>query len=250
MIQRLQLQNWRAYDNLDLEFGPGATYVVASNGIGKTSLIMGAAWGLLGDASEVNAAEQIRGDAESATVQVDVRLPSGDSLSISRSVDRRGRVELSAEVGETVITEQDELDELLATESGADVRVLAQLTFMIHGGSLETAHGEFQLQDHLASVFGVTPLFKAAAAAEATARAAASTLRKLKTAQRTEKHKRDELVAEMQTLDQNAGVSSRGARSSPRRDERGRRAASTCRPVDAIPGLPRGSQREARLDRR
>jgi len=202
MIQRLQLQNWRAYDNLDLEFGPGATYVVASNGIGKTSLIMGAAWGLLGDASEVNAAEQIRGDAESATVQVDVRLPSGDSLSISRSVDRRGRVELSAEVGETVITEQDELDDLLATESGADVRVLAQLTFMIHGGSLETAHGEFQLQDHLASVFGVTPLFKAAAAAEATARAAASTLRKLKTAQRTEKHKRDELVAEMQTLDQ------------------------------------------------
>ena len=213
MIQRLRLQNWRAYDNLDLEFGPGATYVVASNGIGKTSLIMGAAWGLLGDASEVNAAEQIRGDAESATVQVDVRLPSGDSLSISRSVDRRGRVELSAEVGETVITEQDELDDLLATESGADVRVLAQLTFMIHGGSLETAHGEFQLQDHLASVFGVTPLFKAAAAAEATARAAASTLRKLKSAQRTEKHKRDELVAEMQSLDQKlaSGHEERGA---------------------------------------
>ena len=213
MIQRLRLQNWRAYDNLDLEFGPGATYVVASNGIGKTSLIMGAAWGLLGDASEVNAAEQIRGDAESATVQVDVRLPSGDSLSISRSVDRRGRVELSAEVGETIITEQDELDDLLATESGADVRVLAQLTFMIHGGSLETAHGEFQLQDHLASVFGVTPLFKAAAAAEATARAAASTLRKLKSAQRTEKHKRDELVAEMQSLDQKlaSGYEERGA---------------------------------------
>ncbi|MGH2779182.1 MAG: AAA family ATPase, partial [Actinomycetota bacterium] len=120
MIQRLQLEHWRAYDELDLEFGPGATYVVASNGIGKTSLIMGAAWGLLGDASEVNAAEQIRGDAENATVRVVVRLPSGESLAITRSVSRKGRVELSAELGERVITTQDELDELLATSSGAD----------------------------------------------------------------------------------------------------------------------------------
>ncbi|CAN5631771.1 hypothetical protein BH20ACT23_BH20ACT23_01800 [soil metagenome] len=202
MIQRLQLQNWRAYDNLDLEFGPGATYVVASNGIGKTSLIMGAAWGLLGDASDVNAAEQIRGDAEGAIVALVVRLPSGESLSITRSVDRRGRVELTAEIGERSITTQSELDELLATESGADVRVLGQLTFMIHGGSLETTHGEFQLRDHLAGVFGVTPLFEAAATAEATASAAASTLRKLKTTQRTEKRQRDELVAEVDSLDQ------------------------------------------------
>ena len=249
MIQRLRLQNWRAYDNLDLEFGPGATYVVASNGIGKTSLIMGAAWGLLGDASEVNAAEQIRGDAESATVQVDVRLPSGDSLSISRSVDRRGRVELSAEVGETVITEQDELDDLLATESGADVRVLAQLTFMIHGGSLETAHGEFQLQDHLASVFGVTPLFKAAATAEATARAAASTLAQAEDGAAHRETQARRTRCRDADSGSETGVRSRGARSSSRRDERGWRAASTGRPVDAIPGLHRGAQRDARLDR-
>ena len=42
MIRRLRLRSWRAYENLDLELGPGATFVVASNGIGKTSLIMGA----------------------------------------------------------------------------------------------------------------------------------------------------------------------------------------------------------------
>jgi DNA repair exonuclease SbcCD ATPase subunit len=202
MIQRLQLQNWRAYDELDLEFGPGATFVVASNGIGKTSLIMGAAWGLLGDASEVDAAQQIRGDAETATVGVVVRLPSGESLTITRSLNRKGRVELAAEVGDRVITTQEELDELLAAESGADAHVLGQLTFMIHGGSLETAHGEFQLQDHLASVFGVTPLFLAAADAEASASAAASALRKLKTTQRTEKRQRDELVAEKQSFDE------------------------------------------------
>jgi DNA repair exonuclease SbcCD ATPase subunit len=202
MIERLKLRNWRAYDNLDLEFGPGATFVVASNGIGKTSLIMGAAWGLLGEASEVDAAEQIRGDAETAAVGVVVRLPSGASLTIDRSVDRRGRVELTADLDERAITTQDELDELLATESGADAHVLGQLTFMIHGGSLETAQGEFQLQDHLASVFGVTPLFEAAVEAEATAGAAASALRKLKTTRRTEKRERDQLVAEAQSVDE------------------------------------------------
>ena len=68
MIRRLRLRSWRAYENLDLELGPGATFVVASNGIGKTSLIMGASWGLFGDASRVNPVEQIRGDADGATV--------------------------------------------------------------------------------------------------------------------------------------------------------------------------------------
>ncbi|MGH2697898.1 MAG: AAA family ATPase [Actinomycetota bacterium] len=217
MIQRLRLQYWRAYDNLDLEFGPGATYVVASNGIGKTSLIMGAAWGLLGDAAEVNAIEQIRGEAEEASVEVVVRLPSGASLAITRSVDRRGRGELKAELAERVITTQSELDELLAEESGADVHVMSQLTFMIHGGSLETTQGEFQLQDHLASVFGVTPLFQAALEAEATATAAASALRKLKTVRRSEKRQRDQLLAEMQSLDQQLLAA---------HEERGRAAAA------------------------
>ena len=60
MIQRLELQNWRAYDRLDLEFGPGATFVVASNGIGKTSLIMAAAWGIFGDIAGVKGADEIR----------------------------------------------------------------------------------------------------------------------------------------------------------------------------------------------
>src|SRR5262249_44875135 len=87
MIQRLELQNWRAYDRLDLELGPGATFVVASNGIGKTSLIMAAAWGIFGDIAGVQGVDEIRGQAESATVQVELRLPSGDVLAITRTVD-------------------------------------------------------------------------------------------------------------------------------------------------------------------
>src|SRR5262249_59968822 len=138
MIQRLELQNWRAYDRLDLELGPGATFVVASNGVGKTSLIMAAAWGIFGDIAGVKGVDEIRGQGESATVQVELRLPSGDVLVITRSVDQRGRETIEGNAGDRTVGSQGELDGVLSAEFGADARVLAQLTVMIHGGLHET----------------------------------------------------------------------------------------------------------------
>jgi DNA repair exonuclease SbcCD ATPase subunit len=200
MIRRLQLRSWRAYEDLDLELGPGATFVVASNGIGKTSLIMGAGWGLFGDAARVNAVGEIRGDAGSASVGIELRLPSGVDAEITRSIDRKGKVALEVKLPDREITSQEEFDELLVSEFGADPHVLAQLTIMIHGGAVETFQGEFDLQDHLAGVFGVTPLFRAAKNAKAVADSAASALRKAKTTQRSEKRAKNELVAELQSV--------------------------------------------------
>jgi DNA repair exonuclease SbcCD ATPase subunit len=206
MIRRLQLRNWRAYESLDLELGPGATFVVASNGIGKTSLVMGAGWGLFGDAAGVDAASEIRGDAGSATVAVGLRLPSGTDVTITRTVDGKGKTALEAELPDRTITSQDELDELLVAELGADPNVLAQLTIMIHGGAVETFQGEFDLQDHLAAVFGVTPLFEGARRAKAVADRAAGALRKTKTVQRTERRGRDDLLAELEEIVAKLGV--------------------------------------------
>ena len=200
MIRRLKLQNWRAYDSLDLELGPGATFVVASNGVGKTSLIMGAAWGVFGDAAGVDAASEIRGDADAATVTLQMRLPSGVDVEIVRSINRKGKVALSAEMPDRRIDSQDELDDLLVDEFGADPNVLAQLTIMIHGGAVETFQGEFDLQDHLAGVFGVTPLFEAARNAKGVADRAASALRKVKTTQRTEKRAEADLMSELENV--------------------------------------------------
>ena len=200
MIRRLQLRNWRAYDNLDLELGPGATFVVASNGIGKSSLIMGAAWGLFGDTSRVKAQDEVRGDAESALVEMELRLPSGIDMVIARSITPKGRATLTAKLPDKEISSQSELDALLTAEFGADSHVLAQLTVMIHGGAVETFQGEFELQDHLAGVFGVTPLFEAARRAKESADAAASALRKMKTTQRFERRERDQVEAELQSV--------------------------------------------------
>jgi hypothetical protein len=205
MIGRLRLQNWRAYDSLDVELGPGATFVVASNGIGKTSLIMAAAWGVFGDIAGVRGADEIRGDAEHAVVTVDLHLPNAGALEITRSVDQRGRSNVEGKLGDRTISSQEELDRLLADEYGADAHVLAQLTFMIHGGLHET-QTEFDLRDHLAGLFGVRPLFEAAERADAVASEAASTLRKTKVVERKDARTKEEMVAELATAESELGA--------------------------------------------
>jgi recombinational DNA repair ATPase RecF len=55
MILRLRLRNWRSYEDLDLELGPGTTFVVAPNGVGKTSLVYGLAWGVFGPHGKTSA---------------------------------------------------------------------------------------------------------------------------------------------------------------------------------------------------
>ena len=90
MINRLRLRNWRSYEDLDLQLGPGTTFVVAPNGVGKTSLVYGLAWGVFGQNSSIDSKDCIRAGAASAEVQVEVDLPGGRRLSISRTAKRRG----------------------------------------------------------------------------------------------------------------------------------------------------------------
>lgn len=200
MITRLRLKDWRAYDSLDIELGPGATFVVASNGIGKTSLVMAAAWGIFGDIAGVEGASEIRGDAASATVTTDLVLPDVGAVQIVRTVDRKGKTSLEATADGRMYTSQDDLAPLLATAFGAETNVLSQLTFMIHGGLHET-QGEFELRDHLAGLFGVRPLYEAAERANAVASESASALRKMKTVERKERRAKGDLESELATAE-------------------------------------------------
>lgn len=201
MILQLRLRNWRAYDSLDLELGPGTTFIVASNGIGKTSLILAAAWGIFGEASGVDAAEEIRGDSETAGVEVVFRLPVAGNITIRRNINRKGKSQLEAILGDRTITDQGDLRSLIADELGGDLQVIARLTFLAHGGALETSVGEFQLRDHLASVFGVTPLLEAARAADRLVSEATAAARKLKAGQKTDKAEKDKLLGAVTWVD-------------------------------------------------
>ncbi|MGQ0680378.1 MAG: AAA family ATPase [Actinomycetota bacterium] len=195
MILQLRLRNWRAYESLDLELGPGTTFIVAANGTGKTSLILAAAWGIFGDAAGVDGAQEIRGEADSASVEVVIRLPAAGSATIRRTVNRKGKSQLEAVIGERTTTDQAELRTLIAQELGGDMRTVSRLTFLAHGGALETSVGEFRLREHLAEVFGVTPLLEAAVAADRLVTEAMSAARKIKVGQKTDRAEQDSLLA-------------------------------------------------------
>ena len=109
MIRRLRLRNWRAYENLDLRLDSGTTFIVAPNGVGKTSLVYGLAWGVFGQHSSVDAKACIRAGAEVAQVQVDLDLPDGRQLSISRSAKRRGASAATYEMHGARLTESSAL---------------------------------------------------------------------------------------------------------------------------------------------
>jgi DNA repair exonuclease SbcCD ATPase subunit len=206
MILRLRLRNWRAFDDLDLELGPGTTFIVASNGIGKTSLMMAAAWGLFGDASGVDPSEETRGDAEGTSVELLLALPATGPVAIRRWTDHRGRPQLEARIDNEIITAQEELEALVAGELGADLHILGRLTFMTHGESLQSEQGEFRLRDHLAKVFGAAPLLEAAASADKLALEAGTAMRKLKATRRTEAGEREALLTELASMDERMGI--------------------------------------------
>jgi DNA repair exonuclease SbcCD ATPase subunit len=162
MIRRVALTNWRAYDRLLLDLDEGVTFLVAANGIGKSSVVMAAAWALLGEASGVDGASSIRGDADNASVEVQVELPDRRILEITRAVSTTGKAQAEASIDGAPVA--DELD-VLKNAFGAEAEVFARLSFMSEGGHI-ASEKEFDLKDHLFHVFGVSGLRESAARAE------------------------------------------------------------------------------------
>ncbi|HSK97606.1 MAG TPA: AAA family ATPase [Euzebyales bacterium] len=170
MIERLQLRRWRAFERLDLVLEPGTTFVVAPNGVGKTSLLLGMAWAVFGDQAKVDARDHIRAGADSAEAEVTMRL-DGDRLVIRRTVAERGRSVAEHELNGAGIGERA-LQSLLRDAFGAQPAVAAQLAMMMGGGHVASERA-LDLEDHLYDAFGITALRAAAEHSAALARAAA-----------------------------------------------------------------------------
>ena len=161
MIRRLTLQNWRAYEHLELDFRPGATFVVAPNGVGKSSIVEGARFALFGfvPPAREGAARVTRTGTTSAAV--DVELPSGRLLTVSRPYPAKVRGSAVPTVlldGEPQAPEI--LEALLADEYGAEPAFLARLA-MLHSSTVFGEAKGLDLRDHLCHVFGVDGLLAA-----------------------------------------------------------------------------------------
>jgi len=170
MIRRVRLLQWRSYDTLELDFGPGTTFVVAPNGVGKTSLVLGLAWALFGEHADVDPRACIRAGADIAEAEVTVVLPDGRELTITRQIGRRGRPTVKGRLDGTDVDGSAVVEELERAYE-VDLDVAANLSMMLGGGQLASEQ-PLELKSHLYTAFGVTGLLRAAETAEKLAKEA------------------------------------------------------------------------------
>lgn len=177
MITRVLLRNWRGYEKLSLDFGPGLTFVIADNGVGKTSLVNGVAWAIFGEASEVDADAAIRVGTEETTVEVVLTI-GRTRFSVSRSLRRAGRNRhrLIVEVDGAATTPAG-LRRSLGDAATVPYEILPELLFvpemrLTHEGELFA-----DVQDHLAGLLGIDDLRNAAKRAQDAHARAASGIR-------------------------------------------------------------------------
>ena len=210
MITRLRLCNWRSYEDLDLPLDPGTTFVVAPNGVGKTSLVYGLAWGVFGQHSSVDPKDCIRAGTSSAEVQVEVALPDGRLLSISRTAKRRGAPKGAYEIGGARLTESRALAEM-EQAFGIELPVAGRLSMMLGGGHV-SASSTLNLENHLHHAFGVAHLLSAAETAQSVAKEAQKARASLRSMARQRLDNRAALEREIVRLEEEiTHLSHRGA---------------------------------------
>ena len=195
MIRRLRLENWRAYNTLDVELGPGTTFVVAPNGVGKTSLVEAAAWALFGDDAPT-ANRPVRAGASSATVTIEVELPDRRILSVTRThPEKRQRRALDPVVlVDGAPASSQSLPQLLHDEYGADPAFLARVAMPRPQNQSPGLEGG-GLNSHLCRLFGVESLLAAATDVDARLKVNDRRIRAAKQGGTVDKAKLAELTA-------------------------------------------------------
>jgi DNA repair exonuclease SbcCD ATPase subunit len=160
MISRLVLTNWRAYEHVELDLKPGTTFLLARNGIGKSSLIEGATWALYGDAAG-RPVGAVRLGSDRASATVDVTLPDGRKLTVTRQLPQRLPKNRKAPVSATVDgreLSEAELDSTIRKAFQGDPAFLARVTMLRGREHLDPDASTLNLQEHLCQFFGIDGL--------------------------------------------------------------------------------------------
>lgn len=193
MIKRLTLTNWRAYNELDLQLTDGTTFVVAPNGVGKTSIVEAAAWALFAD--HVPAPRQpVRAGADNATAAVELELPDLRILRVERAMPQRP----SRHAPDPTVRIDDHpvatgsLDALLRDAYGAEPAFLARIA-MPPSLTETRVPGGRGLREHLCRLFGVEDLSAALVEIDSRLRDSDKRIKAAKQGQRVDKTRLGEL---------------------------------------------------------
>jgi exonuclease SbcC len=89
MINHVEMINWRAYGHQEISFGPGITFLMGANGVGKTSILEAIAYGLTGEPSTVKDRGKLLRDTDKlATVRLSFTV-DGQEYLVERSQSYR-----------------------------------------------------------------------------------------------------------------------------------------------------------------
>ena len=157
MITVIQLKNWRAYRTFELKLNPGTTFLVAKNGVGKTSLIDAVRWAL--DPQLSARSDMLHGSADSGSVKVELVVGT-HSVQIERSLIKgRSKVPKSEMIawidGERTLDIGD-IYRLFEAEWGTEYGFLTRVSFITD--RLLYSDEEPDLRSHLSDVFGLKNL--------------------------------------------------------------------------------------------
>ncbi|CAB4912231.1 MAG: AAA family ATPase [Actinobacteria bacterium] len=206
MIRRLRLENWRAYETLDLELGTGTTFIVAPNGVGKTSLLEAAAWALFGEDAP-HGPDAVRAGADFATATVVLALPDGRELEVART-RRTAATKRPPEPADRIdgqAVPAAALADTLTGAFGARPSVLARVVMPTAGGDAASV-GVEGLTDHLCQMFGVAGLNDALADLDARLKETERAIRDVKQGRVVSESKVAELKAAADEADQAARI--------------------------------------------
>jgi DNA repair exonuclease SbcCD ATPase subunit len=157
MLRQLTLRNWRNYKDLTVNFQPGTTFVVASNGVGKTSIVEAARWALFGGhaAREKGA---VRLGESAAYASVELELPDRRVVTVERTLGAKAtKTDPPVVRLEDKILTPEELDEVLLAAYHADSRFIARVTMPSVDGA-SNRPSALGLQEHLGRYYGVDNL--------------------------------------------------------------------------------------------
>ena len=179
------------------------------NGVGKTSLVYGLAWGVFGQHTGIVPKDCVRAGAVTAEVQVEFELPDGRQVNISRVAKRRGTATATYEMDGARLDESSAVAEM-EKAFGIELPVASRLSMMLGGGHI-AASTALNLEGHLHEAFGVAHLLNATEVAQSVAKEAekARVAIRSSTKQRTEN--RTALESEIAQLEEDiAHLSQRG----------------------------------------
>ncbi len=161
MIRHIALENWRAYRSLDVDVLPGTTFMVAPNGVGKSSLLEAVRW-VLAAGTVDHRASMIRQGHQEATASVTLDV-TGGVLEMTRSLRAKGS-RLTASTGATFDgrpVDEAEAVRLLEESWSADPRFVSRTAFLTE--DLRRDAEEPNLRTHLCRAYSLDDLQRAVA---------------------------------------------------------------------------------------